>query len=126
MKLNALIQDAGAVEIRGSLDIDITAVTSDSRAVVPGSLFLAVKGFASDGHQYIPQAIAKGAVAVICEEIPGPTRNDVKEDANGAAEAFSGAFARIGSRSDAEETSSAVPSVSYTMAAAPFAIAWGM
>ena len=50
MKLNALIQDVNAVELRGSLDIDITSVTSDSRAVTPGSLFVAVRGFASDGH----------------------------------------------------------------------------
>ena len=62
MKLNALIQDIGAVEIRGSLDIDVTAITGDSREVVPGSLFIAVKGFASDGHQYIASAIEKGAV----------------------------------------------------------------
>ena len=77
MKLNALIRDAGAVEIRGSQDIDITAITSDSRAVTPGSLFLAVRGFASDGHKYIGQAIEKGAAAVVCEEIPGQARDEV-------------------------------------------------
>ena len=77
MKLRELIQDIEAVEIRGSQDIDITAVTGDSREVTPGALFIAVRGFASDGHKYIGQALEKGAVAVICEEIPGQAGNDV-------------------------------------------------
>ena len=76
MKLKDFIQDIGAVETRGPLDIDITAITSDSRAVTPGSLFIAVKGFASDGHKYIASAIEKGAVAIVCEEIPDQVRND--------------------------------------------------
>ena len=77
MKLKELIQDIEAVEIRGSQDIDIAAVTGDSREVTPGALFIAVRGFASDGHKYIGQALEKGAVAVICEEIPDQVRNDV-------------------------------------------------
>ena len=77
MRLKDFIQDIGAVETRGPLDIDITAITSDSRAVTPGSLFIAVKGFASDGHKYIASAIEKGAVAIVCEEIPDQVRNDV-------------------------------------------------
>ena len=52
MRLKDIIQDIGAVEVRGSLDMEITAITSDSRQVVPGSLFVAVRGFASDGHAY--------------------------------------------------------------------------
>ena len=96
MRLKDFIQDIGAVETRGPLDIDITAVTSDSRAVTPGSLFIAVKGFASDGHKYIGQALEKGAAAVVYET-------------SGMEDTLSGAFARIGSRSDAEERVSSVP-----------------
>ena len=77
MKLRELIQDIEAVEIRGSQDIDVTAITGDSREVTPGALFIAVRGFASDGHKYIGQALEKGAVAVVCEEIPGQAGNDV-------------------------------------------------
>ena len=77
MKLRELIQDIEAVEIRGSQDIDVTAITGDSREVTPGALFIAVRGFASDGHKYIGQALEKGAVAIICEEIPGQAGNDV-------------------------------------------------
>ena len=76
MKLRELIQDIEAVDIRGSQDIDVTAITGDSREVTPGALFIAVRGFASDGHKYIGQALEKGAVAVICEEIPGQAGND--------------------------------------------------
>ena len=77
MKLKDIIRNVGAVEIRGRQDIEITAVVSDSREVVPGALFVAVKGFASDGHAYIASAMEKGAVAVVCEQIPGQAGNDV-------------------------------------------------
>ncbi|MBR6858059.1 MAG: UDP-N-acetylmuramoyl-L-alanyl-D-glutamate--2,6-diaminopimelate ligase [Bacteroidales bacterium] len=93
MKLNAIIQDIGAVETRGTLDIDITAITSDSREVVPGSLFFAVRGFASDGHRYIPQALEKGAAAVVCEEIPGHAQDD--GSAMGGTEQPSATFIKV-------------------------------
>ena len=48
--------------------LEITGVTDDSRQVQPGYLFVAYKGIGSDGHQYIPSAIQRGAVAVVCEE----------------------------------------------------------
>ena len=48
-------------------------VTSDSREVVPGSLFVAVRGYCADGHQFIGSAIQRGAHAVICEELPQET-----------------------------------------------------
>ena len=45
-----------------------TLVTGDSRAVIPGSLFVAVKGHAADGHRYVRDAVEKGATAVIYED----------------------------------------------------------
>ena len=48
----------------------IRLVTSDSREVVPGSLFVAVRGFCADGHQFIDSAIQRGAIAVVCEDVP--------------------------------------------------------
>lgn len=70
MKLNELIQALDAPEIFGSSEVEITDVQSDSRLVVPGSLFVAVRGTAVDGHMYIGAAIEKGASAIVCEEIP--------------------------------------------------------
>jgi UDP-N-acetylmuramoyl-L-alanyl-D-glutamate--2,6-diaminopimelate ligase len=54
----------------GSLSIDpqISLVTADSRQVQPGALFVAMSGGTADGHKYIPDAIAKGAVAVVGEQ----------------------------------------------------------
>ncbi len=49
---------------------DFTLITADSRKVIPGALFVAVRGYASDGHAYIADAIAKGAAGIICEELP--------------------------------------------------------
>ncbi len=46
-------------------DLKIASVTSDSRAVTPGTLFVAIQGYTVDGHRYISTAIEKGAVALI-------------------------------------------------------------
>ena len=49
----------------GALDLDIQGVTSDSRAVRPGFLFAALPGTSTDGRRFIPEAVARGAVAVL-------------------------------------------------------------
>ena len=54
----------------GTTDVAITDIALDSRKVTPGSLFVAVKGIISDGHLFIASAVADGAQAVICEELP--------------------------------------------------------
>jgi UDP-N-acetylmuramoyl-L-alanyl-D-glutamate--2,6-diaminopimelate ligase len=64
-------------ELQGAADVEISAVVFDSRKVVPGCLFVAVKGTQVDGHDYIEKAIQDGAVAVICEDLPGHTVGEV-------------------------------------------------
>ncbi len=48
----------------------ITAITFDSRKIEKDSLFIAVKGTLSDGHKYINDTIEKGAIAILCENLP--------------------------------------------------------
>ena len=65
MKLDRLIERISPIAVAGSTAVEITSVTADSREVTPGALFVAVRGFASDGHNYISAAVSKGAAAVI-------------------------------------------------------------
>lgn len=57
-------------EIIGSTHSAISSVTFDSRKVKKDSLFVAIKGTASDGHAFISKAIDSGAIAILCEELP--------------------------------------------------------
>ena len=68
MRLEKIISDSGCQIIKGSGQENVIAVFDDSRKVTPGSLFVAVKGFASDGHDYIAKAVEKGAVAIVFED----------------------------------------------------------
>lgn len=70
MELNFLIGAVEAQEVRGDTGVTITGVQSDSRKVEEGSLFVAVRGTAFDGHAFIENAIRQGARAIVCEEIP--------------------------------------------------------
>ena len=61
MKLNDIIQGLDIINVKGELNIDINNVQYDSRKVTKGTLFICIKGFVSDGHKYIKDAIEKGA-----------------------------------------------------------------
>lgn len=63
--LSQFASAAGALERNGSTDPEITDLVYDSRQATPGALFFALPGLHADGSAYIPQAIAKGARAVI-------------------------------------------------------------
>jgi len=73
--LKDILYKVGLIEIIGSTNVAITALSFDSRKIEKDSLFVAVKGTLSDGHKYIDDTIAKGAIAVLCEELP-QTIND--------------------------------------------------
>lgn len=51
--------------------VEITHLTSDSRAVTPGALFVAYRGVAIDGHRFIPEVIARGVGAIVAESVEG-------------------------------------------------------
>ena len=55
MRLHTLLRDIPELDIGGLADLEIKALTADSRQVVPGALFVAVRGMVSDGHDYLPK-----------------------------------------------------------------------
>ncbi|MEZ4431440.1 MAG: UDP-N-acetylmuramoyl-L-alanyl-D-glutamate--2,6-diaminopimelate ligase [bacterium] len=68
MKFDALIAAIPGARLIGDGAVEITAVTHDSRDVVPGALFVALPGRTADGRRFIPAAIEKGAVAIATDE----------------------------------------------------------
>ncbi|NLW49463.1 MAG: UDP-N-acetylmuramoyl-L-alanyl-D-glutamate--2,6-diaminopimelate ligase [Candidatus Brocadiaceae bacterium] len=70
VRLSDLLAVLPSIRIRPAADPAITSLTNDSRAVGPGALFVAVRGTRADGHTFIPQAVAQGAAAVVCQEAP--------------------------------------------------------
>ncbi len=55
----------------GNMSAEVAGICFDSRKVKPGSLFVAVRGTLSDGHDYIDTAVRAGAASVVCEKLPG-------------------------------------------------------
>ena len=76
MKLKDIIKGI-AVEVKGPADVEVKELHFDSRRVALGTLFVAQRGTKVDGHDYIPMAVEKGAVAVVCEELPKTLVNGV-------------------------------------------------
>lgn len=70
MKLAELLKDIEVRELCAPPELEISDVAYDSRQAREGGVFVAIRGFESDGHRYIPQAVANGAACVICEEKP--------------------------------------------------------
>lgn len=76
MKVNEILKGTGVISVKGDAGRTVTDIQFDSRKVRPGSLFVAVRGTNSDGHDFIGKAVENGAVAVICETIPpAPAEN---------------------------------------------------
>lgn len=76
-KLAKILEEIDYLAILGNPGIDIVNLESDSRKVVAGSLFFAIRGTISDGHDFIDKAIASGARAVVCEELPQNTDSNI-------------------------------------------------
>lgn len=70
MKLSELIKACTPLEVVGNTEIDITGIELDSRRVGQGTMFVAMRGTQSDGHQYIDKALELGATAIVCESLP--------------------------------------------------------
>lgn len=70
MKLIHLLKGAAVREAHADTEMEITGVSYDSRTTEKGDVFVAVRGYESDGHHYIKAAAANGAACVLCEEKP--------------------------------------------------------
>ena len=70
MQLSKLLQRVDVLESTASPDTEITGISYDSRITKPGELFVAITGYATDGHKFIPMAVQKGAGVILCEKKP--------------------------------------------------------
>ena len=73
MQLSKLLQRVDVLESTASPDTEITGISYDSRITKPGELFVAITGYATDGHKFIPMAVQKGAGVILCEKKPKTT-----------------------------------------------------
>ena len=70
MRIEEILKGINVVSLTGESTSSVDGIEFDSRNVTAGSLFVAVKGNKTDGHDYIDAATSSGAVAVICETLP--------------------------------------------------------
>ena len=90
MKLGELISGLDIVSVSADLDTEVTGLVADSRKVTEGSVFVAVRGYESDGHRFIDAAVAAGAAAVIGEEVPEGVPSVTVRDSRRAMAAAAG------------------------------------
>lgn len=87
-KLSDILYKVHATALAGNTNSDINDVQTDSRKIKQGGLFIAVKGVAADGHNFIDKAIKQGAVAIVCEQIPSNQKEGISfVQTNNSAEA---------------------------------------
>ena len=95
-QLNELLADVRALDIRGGVEREISALEYDSRKIDKDNCFFAVVGTASDGHNYIAMAIERGATAIVCQRLPESLSDDVAyivvEDTNEAMAMMAAAY----------------------------------
>ena len=80
MELKEILLGLEGLKVKGTLDLEIKGIENNSKDVKEGFLFIAIKGFSTDGHQYVENAIENGAVAVMVEE--GCNLKELKIPAN--------------------------------------------
>lgn len=100
--IDTIIEESGSCIVCGDGGTSITSVCSDSRKVTPGAMFIAVRGFAGDGHSFIAKAIMSGAKAVVFEDREAldsqlASLEGTDGSMEGAADRFGVTFVKAGS-----------------------------
>ena len=77
MNIEQLITKSKPLSIIGQADIEINGLEIDSRKILPGKAFVAIRGTQTDGHNFISKAIELGATAIVCEQLPSVLSDNV-------------------------------------------------
>ena len=80
MILKTVLNGIEGLKAKGDLNIDVTNIADDSRKVKSGGMFVAIKGFETDGHKYIKKAIENGAKVIVIEEGSSIKKSDITDD----------------------------------------------
>jgi len=75
--LKDILYGVSLQQVIGSTHTKVESLAFDSRLVKPGTLFIAIEGTVSDGHQYINKAIELGANAIVCEKLPAEIQEGI-------------------------------------------------
>ncbi|MGH7372239.1 MAG: Mur ligase domain-containing protein, partial [Candidatus Methylomirabilales bacterium] len=65
--LEALVEGLAPLDAPGGGNVPIQGISNDSRRIRPGFLFVCIQGFKDDGHRYVPEALERGAAALVVE-----------------------------------------------------------
>lgn len=74
--LSEILNNVIVLKTIGSLELQLSDICFDSRAVKENSLFVAVKGTQVDGHKFIGSSVKRGAISVVCEQLPKLTESN--------------------------------------------------
>ena len=80
MKLKSLLNGIEGLKAKGNLDTDVKGITHNSKNVKEGDMFIAIKGFDTDGHKYIKDAVENGAKVIVIQEGETIKKSDIKDD----------------------------------------------
>ncbi len=77
MKLGSLLNGYEYILIQGNIETEVGDISYDSRKVINSSIYVCIVGFDADGHNYISEAISKGATVIIVEDDKREITNNV-------------------------------------------------
>ncbi len=80
MELKRVLNGIEGLKAKGDLDVDITNIECDSKKIQKGDMFVAIKGYDDDGHDYIDEAIENGARVIVIQEGSNISKSKLNND----------------------------------------------